>query len=196
MENRIGKADSSIQITNLALPELKKMKPNVTKQSFEDQPVPTNVPKNLQFINLKSRMDLIPQYVELRNQNADLLLTRAVRLEETIIWMNSDNHEIIAGISGDKLHGVAILYRQRKNEVAIFVGPKNQGIGTRLLKCIVVKASEFGLPAIWAWVLESNTIAQRAFEKAGFTMRRKTTRVFNGQRYRGLVFECVFGGSI
>ena len=142
------------------------------------------------FVDLRERIDLVNQYVELRNRYQNFLLTKRVTLEETCNWIKSANVKILICASEGKLLGAAIIYFDKDNEVSIFVDKKSQGIGSKLLHKIVISANEMKLEKIWSWVLTSNIVAQKTFEKNCFIKNKIRTRYHNGKKFEGIEYEC------
>jgi ribosomal protein S18 acetylase RimI-like enzyme len=87
------------------------------------------------------------------------------------------------------LIGAVILYLNKDNEVAFFVKDRNRGIGSQLLRAIEEVAREKKLKGIWAWVLSSNTVAQKSFLKDGYLMEEKTQRRYNDKDHEGVIFR-------
>lgn len=148
----------------------------------------------MKVVDLKKEDAFVEQYVALRNSYADLLLTAPVTMDATREWLRRDDIEIRALTDNDTLMGAVILYLSRDNEIAFFAREKKRGIGTELLYIIKEVAKEKGLGHIWAWVREDNLIAQKAFEKRGFSPDGVAARTFLGTvipgvRYRKLIME-------
>jgi len=148
----------------------------------------------MKVIDLKNDDAFLEQYVALRNSYTDLLLTAPVTRETTREWLKRDDIEIRALADDNTLMGVVILYLGRDNEIAFFVREKKRGIGTELLYIIEDVASEKGMGYIWAWVREDNLIAQKAFEKRGFSPDGAAARTYQGAiipgvRYRKVIVE-------
>lgn len=142
----------------------------------------------MEVIDLKERSDLVGQYVELRNSYSDLLLTSPVNAGDTMEWLNKADIEIKGLIEDNILSGVVILYLDRGGEIAFFARERNRGTGSRLLSIIQETATEKGLKSVWAWVLEDNLTAQRAFEKNGFKREGTTERDYRGALRKGARF--------
>lgn len=143
----------------------------------------------MEVVDLKSCREIyLQQYVDLRNQYKDLLLCELVTLESTIQWLGQANVSVKVILSEEKLLGAAILYFDRKGEVAFFALEKGRGWGSILLKAVEKDAINSGLPFIWAWMLEDNIIAQRNFAKNGFAFSEPNTRIYNGMPKKGVIF--------
>lgn len=144
----------------------------------------------IEVIDLKKEEYLIPQYVDLRNSYIDLLLSHPVTPTETKEWLTHEDVEVRCLVENGVLLGVAILYLNRRGEIAFFVREQNKGLGSKLLNIIETVAMERGLNAVWAWVLNHNEIAQKVFEKSGY-MKEETTerKVYNQKDYQGIVFR-------
>jgi GNAT superfamily N-acetyltransferase len=145
--------------------------------------------RNLRVIDLKENRELIVQYMELRNQYADLLLTDKVEREGTMAWLDRDDHVAIGLADGDSLAGVVVLYFNRNGEVALFSRRRPGGLGSRLLALAEEAALRRGLSRIWAWVRDDNRIAQNCFLKNGFSSASKVTRVRGKSEVHGVMFE-------
>lgn len=141
------------------------------------------------IIDLKAEKQFLEQYIMLRNSYADYLLTTAVDIAGTTEWLKSKDFEIRCIIDNNTLLGAVILYLNRNGEVAFFAREKGKGIGVKLLYIIEEVAKEHNLQFIWAWVLEHNVPAQRAFEKAGFIKIGSSNREFAGKIKRGINFR-------
>lgn len=122
----------------------------------------------MKIIDLKEEEYFIEQYVTLRNNHTELLLTSPVSISETREWLKRNDIEVRGFVQDDVLLGVVILYKQKDGEVAFFVRYPSKGMGSKLLKEIEEVAREKKLRFIWAWVRKDNLIAQRVFEKNGF----------------------------
>ena len=144
----------------------------------------------MKVVDLKrSESKYIQQYVDLRNHYQDFLLCNTVSLESTVEWLERANVVVRAILCEDKLLGASVLYYDRDGEVAFFALEQGKGIGSALLKAIEEVAIKQGIPLIWAWMLEDNNIARRAFEKNGFVLFEHSSRVYNAQLKRGVVFR-------
>ncbi len=124
--------------------------------------------QRMKIIDLKEEEYFIEQYVTLRNNHTELLLTLPVSISETREWLKRNDIEVRGFVQDDVLLGVVILYKQKDGEVAFFVRYPSKGIGGKLLKEIEEVAREKKLRFIRAWVRKDNLIAQRVFEKNGF----------------------------
>lgn len=145
-----------------------------------------SIEEDYRFVDLKTEVAYIDQYIELRNIYKDLLLTSPVNREETVKWMREQDIEI-AGIANDSvLLGVVILYLSKDGEVTFFARDKNRGIGTMLLSIAEQMGHKRRLDHIWAWVLEENLIARHVFEKCGFIHNGVEVRNRNESLYRGI----------
>ena len=144
----------------------------------------------LEVIDLRLSPWLIPQYVGVRNANAELLLSKPVGEVETRSWLNSADVEVRCLASdGKTLLGAVILYPEKGGEVAVFVATPGRGLGSRLLQEVEAVAGSRGMTGVWAWVLSGNLPAARAFEKAGFRCLGQETRLVGDVRHEGLRFE-------
>ena len=141
------------------------------------------------IVDLKETPEFVEQYVSLRNLYCDLLLTTPVNVPETEIWFKRNDLEIRGIIRGNELIGVAILYLQRKGEIAFFVKYMRSGIGSKLLSVIETAAAERGLTEVWAWVLTENTNAQKTFLKVGYRSIGKSTKRCTDAERTGVLFR-------
>lgn len=139
-------------------------------------------------LNLKEHLDLLPQYVELRNGYCDLLLTHTVKISESFQWIKNTTAVIKVIEEENCILGVLLLYIERDGEVAFFARQQNKGIGTRLLKIADDEARQLGLPSIWAWVREDNFVAAKAFEKCGYTASGLEKRDYKGEPIMGIKY--------
>lgn len=143
----------------------------------------------LEIKDLTEEKTLLTQYVALRNRFADLLLTSSVTLKETKKWLHDENVIIKCMVDNNVLLGVAILYLDKKGEIAVFAKNQGRGIGKKMIKAIEKAAKEKKLNSVWAWVLKENIIAQRAFEKNGFVKDGTKERDFKGTLKNGIKYK-------
>jgi GNAT superfamily N-acetyltransferase len=143
----------------------------------------------LRFGYLKDHPDLVDQYVSLRNQYADLLLTGAVELAGTREWLQRATVVVLCAMSGATLEGTVVLYTDKGGEIAFFVRTPGRGLGSSLVSLIVDEAGKRGLERVWAWVLKDNPGAGRAFLKNGFTMTGESDRYHDGVHKCGNEFS-------
>jgi len=127
--------------------------------------------------------------VSLRNLYCDLLLTTPVNVPETKTWLESDDIEICGIVRGNELIGVAILYLNRKGEIAFFAKYLRSGIGSRLLSVIETAAGDRGLREVWAWVLAENTNAQKTFLKNGYRSIGESTKSYMDVKKTGVIYR-------
>ncbi len=146
-------------------------------------------PPLLKIVDLKKDELFISQYVELRNSYADLLLTKPVEVGETKKWLARKDVEVRCSVNNGVLIGAVILYLNKENEVAFFVKDRNRGIGSQLLRAIEEVAREKKLKGVWAWVLSSNTVAQKTFMKNGYLLEQKTQRRYSDKNLEGFIFR-------
>ena len=143
----------------------------------------------VKIVDLKKDKSFVSQYVDLRNTHIELLLTTPVTIPETIEWLLNKNIEVRCLIQNNILIGVAILYLNKRGEIAFFVKEQKKGVGSQLLNIIEEVARERTLDSVWAWVLSSNVNAQRAFIKNEYFLVRKGKRKYNNKTLRGFVFR-------
>ena len=144
----------------------------------------------IEIVDLKEKENLIEEYVHLRNRYAELLLTLPVNVSATKEWIKkNDDVEVRGLVQNNILLGVAILYLNRGGEVAFFAKEQQKGIGSKLLKIIEEVAREKKLKGVWAWVLSSNTVAQKSFMKNGYLSEQKTQRRYNDKNLEGFIFR-------
>lgn len=142
----------------------------------------------MEIVDLKSKTKYLEQYVQLRNQFCELLLTEPVTLDGTKQWLQTVDVEIRGIIEDNMLLGCAILYIGKNGEVTFFARDNNRGIGTQLLGIIEDIAVGRKLKTIWSWVLEDNRIAQRVFEKCGFLRGVDSIRRYRKVEKNGITF--------
>lgn len=140
-------------------------------------------------VNLKVARSYIDQYVNLRNQYTQILLTRSVTAEETEKWLNSGEVSVRCLVLNGKVIGAVILNFQRDGEVTFFAAVTGRGIGQHLLAVIEKVAREKKLEAIWAWVLNENEAAQKAFIKSGYAREKEMNRIYEGRKVNGICFR-------
>ena len=143
----------------------------------------------MRVVDIRNEPSFVPQYLELRNRHAEVLLTEPVTEAETRAWLKTEPVEIRGMARGDTLEGVALLYLKREGEVAFFARSPGQGTGSRLLRIIEQAARQRGLASIWAWVRKENEIAQRAFEKNGYVPGGEESRTYRGEERQGIVYR-------
>ena len=117
--------------------------PDLVRKAFR---MNLNVPK---IIDLKKNEFFIAQYVDLRNRYVELLLTNPISVPETKEWLACEDVEVRCLIQDNVLMGAAILYLNKKGEVAFFVKEPKKGIGTKLLKIIEEVAKGRKLNSLW-----------------------------------------------
>lgn len=142
----------------------------------------------MDVVDLKTRPDLIGQYIELRNSCSRLLLTQPVMPAQTKEWLREPGIVVQGIVDDNSLLGVVILYLNKNNEIAFFVKDKNRGIGTRLLGLAEEVAREKALPNIWGWVMEDNVIAKHVFEKCGFNKEKADYKYYNNAAKSGVKY--------
>lgn len=142
-------------------------------------------------VNLEKEEFFIEQYVNLRNNYCELLLTEPVNILETKQWFKRKDIEVRGIAHGTVLLGAVVLYLIRNGEVAFFVRHefRGKGIGSALLNIIEKAAEERKLNNLWAWVLSDNISAQKTFVKNGYVLGIETERMYRGEKKRGVVFN-------
>ncbi len=145
--------------------------------------------ETLENIDLKKREGFLAQYIALRNSYAELLLTSPVTRAETETWLKRTDIEIRGIVQDTVLLGIVILYLDRGGEIAFFAKERNKGIGSQLLHIITQVAHEKRLKSLWAWVLQENIPAQKAFEKNGFIKKETTERDYQGITKQGIEYR-------
>ena len=153
--------------------------------------------KRRQIINLKTEGDyFIDQYVHLRNNYAELLLTSVVNIAETKEWLKKSDIEVRGLIRNNILLGAVILYLNKDGEIAFFVKQSGKGIGSRLIKIIEEVAKEKKLQFIWAWVINDNLIAQRVFIKNKFVKEAVSERPYRGAIKTGITYKKILDNKL
>jgi hypothetical protein len=140
------------------------------------------------IINLKENDAFVEQYVLLRNLYCDALGTPPVNVVETRIWLIREDIEVMGLARGNILSGVVILYLHRNGEIAFFTKNPNQGMGSKLLTLILEVAREKKLYSVWGWTEVSNGLAQRVFEKSGFSNEGMVEKKYRGLDRKGIKF--------
>jgi GNAT superfamily N-acetyltransferase len=143
----------------------------------------------VETVDLRKHESFIPQYVDLRNTYKDLLLTTPVTITETKEWLLNKDVEVRCLVKNNILIGAAILYLNKKGEIAFFVKEQKGGIGSQLLDIIEKVARERSLDSVWAWVLSSNVDAQKVFIKNGFFLEKEGKKKYNNKTLKGIVFR-------
>lgn len=142
-----------------------------------------------QVLDLRHAARYVDAYVRLRNRYVDVLLATPVGVDETQEWLRREDIEVRALVRGGAFLGAAVLYLARDGEIAVFVEEPGRGLGTRLLRNIEEVARQRGVPRVWAWVLQDNVRAQRAFEKRGFVRSGTGERTYHDRTRRGVEFS-------
>lgn len=142
-------------------------------------------------IDLKKEGYFIEQYIQLRNNYTEVLLTSPVNISETKEWLKINDIEIRGLVQNEILLGAVILYIGRDGEIAFFVKDQNKGIGSKLLNIIKEVAMERDLESIWGWALKDNFIAQRVFEKNRFVREGIVEREYKGVIKKGIMYKKV-----
>lgn len=141
------------------------------------------------LVDLKEEPDFLEQYVEMRNQHREFLLTEPVDLAETRVWVEHEEIEIRGLARGKTLLGAAVLYLGKGGEIAFFTRHPNEGIGSRLLEVIEGVAKDRRLPGVWAWVLSDNAIARRVFMKNGYRLDAESVRTHHHKARNGFILK-------
>ncbi len=145
-------------------------------------------------IDLKKEEEFIEAYVSLRNRYSSLLLTKQVNVVQTRKWLKSRDIEVRGIVEDSSLTGATILYLNREGEIALFAKEPNQGMGIKLLEIVERVAKEKNLKSIWAWVLDDNLPAKRAFQKNGYKTDGKSRRCYEAENRLGVIFRKQFRG--
>lgn len=141
------------------------------------------------IIDLKKNDLFIPQYVDLRNRYARLLLSKPVTVAETKTWLLGDVVEVKCLVENDVLVGAVVLYLKKGGEVALFVKEPRKGTGSELLRVIEKVAVERNLTSLWAWVLSTNFAAQKTFVKSGYRREGESPKRYEDQLLNGLIYR-------
>ena len=141
------------------------------------------------IINLREESEFLDQYIDLRNQNTDFLLTKPVTITETNEWIRQEGIEIRGLASSGILLGVAVLYLEKGGEIAVFTRHPNRGTGSILLKAIEEVAKAHQISPVWAWVSTNNAIAKRTFLKNGYHVEGEADKTRNHQTIKGILFK-------
>ncbi len=142
---------------------------------------------SLRIVDLKKEPDFLNQYVEMRNQYSEVLLTEPVEIAETEDWVRSEGIEIRGLARGRTLLGVAVLYLEKGGEITFFARHPNEGIGSRLLEAIESVARNRKVFKVWAWVLSENALARRAFMKNGYQLNAESERLYKHEPRTGFI---------
>ena len=142
-----------------------------------------------EIINLREDLHFLEQYIELRNQNTNFLLTKPITITGTREWIKEEGIEIRGLASNGVLLGVVVLYLKKGGEIAVFTRHPNRGTGSILLKVIEEVAKAYRISPIWAWVSSNNAIAKRAFLKNGYRAEAESEKKFNQQIIKGILFK-------
>lgn len=146
----------------------------------------------MRWVDLKNKPEYLKAYVALRNKHVRFLLTEVVSVDQTRAWMRRAEIEVFGLEDEGRLAGVAVVYLDRRGEIAFFVDRPNRGIGTRLLRRLALEARRRNWRRLWAWVLEENAAAVRVFEKSGFSRLRRSRRLYRGIQKRGIILTKTF----
>jgi len=143
----------------------------------------------LKLIDLKQNICLAPDYVRLRNEHSEALLTERVGIAQTEAWLAEDCVEVRCLVEGKELLGAAVLYLNKKGEIAFFSKRPGEGAGTVLLQAALEAARDRNIGSVWAWTPTSNIPAQKAFLKCGFKNCGELSRSHNEKVHRGFIFR-------
>jgi GNAT superfamily N-acetyltransferase len=141
------------------------------------------------IVDLKEEPDFLEQYVEMRNQYREFLLTEPVDLAETRDWARREEIEIRGLARGRTLLGAAVLYVGKGGEIAFFARHPNEGIGSKLLDVIESVARDRKLSEVWAWVLSDNPAAGRVFMKNGYRLDAESVRTHHHKARNGIILR-------
>jgi ribosomal protein S18 acetylase RimI-like enzyme len=150
----------------------------------------------MEVVNLRNEKTYLEQYVQLRNEFCELLLTEPVTIDGTMRWLGAVDVEIRGIVEDNRLLGCVILYIDKNGEVTFFARDKNKGIGTYLLEIVQNIAIDRKLGKVWSWVLKDNIIARRVFEKSGFINVEDAVREYRGTKRNGVVFVKKITGEV
>lgn len=141
------------------------------------------------IIDLKKDDLFVPQYVDLRNRYAQLLLSTPVTVAETKAWLLREAVVVKCLIENDVLVGAVVLYLNKAGEIAFFVKEPKKELGSQLLRVIERVAAEKKLGSLWAWVLTTNLAAQRTFLKNGYRLEKECPRKYDDEVLNGLIYR-------
>ena len=65
----------------------------------------------------------------------------------------------------------------------------NCGVGGYLLEVVERSARGKGIEGIWAWVLDDNVAARKAFTKAGYALEKGLDKYFERKLKKGVIFR-------
>jgi len=142
----------------------------------------------MKIIDLKNNNNFLKQYIDLRNEHKNLLLSLPVTLAETKKWLKTTDIEVRGIVQNDILTGVVILYLEKNGEIAVFVRYPNRGLGTKLLSVIEKVAEQKGLFFVWAWISKDNLVSRHVFEKDGFIKSESGKKRYNNRYIEGNKF--------
>ncbi|MBP1681179.1 MAG: radical protein [Proteobacteria bacterium] len=143
----------------------------------------------MKIIHLKEHPSFIEAYVNLRNHHAKALYSSVMSVEETKIWLETKDVEVLIALENETLLGVGILYAHKEGEVTVFVAKPNQGIATKLLEAIKERGKDRKFSHLWAWVADENEASQRVFTKNGFIFLRSETKTVHDVAHQGAIFQ-------
>jgi phosphinothricin acetyltransferase len=143
----------------------------------------------MKTIDLKKEIRYIEQYIALRNNYSDLLLTNPINKNDTLKWFKNKKIEIRGIIEREELIGIVILYINKGGEVTIFVKDKHRGLGKQLISIVEKIAKENNLCFIYAWVLKDNNNAKKLFEKCGFSQEGVEFKKYNEILFEGIQYK-------
>ena len=122
-------------------------------------------------INLiKANVNILRQYVELRNRFHKELDTIQVTLDETITWIQAARVLGTCIMENNTLIGVGIIYLDRGNEVACFTNPQGKGIVGIVHKSLEKMATKENIHSLWAKTWAEDLRARRSLEKNGYVL--------------------------
>ena len=122
-------------------------------------------------INLKNaNVNILSQYIELRNKFHKELDTKQVTLDETITWIQTARVLGTCIMENDTLIGVGIIYMDRGNEVTCFTNIQGKGIVGIVHKSLEKMATKENIHFLCAKTWAGDLRARRSLEKNGYVL--------------------------
>jgi len=135
------------------------------------------------IINLKEDTTYLTDYIDLRNDKSEELLSEKVYFKETLKWFEKENI-IIRGLVRDlKLKSVGIIYLDKNNEFSFFCKESSKGYGNTIHNVMISLAKKRGLEFLTAWT--RNNIAENIFKKKGWELVGKRERKYKDKKIVG-----------
>jgi spore coat polysaccharide biosynthesis protein SpsF len=131
---------------------------------------------DLEIVNLNSTasVELLEQYVKLRNKYKDTLNSSIITLEGTKKWLEQNSAYLRGIVKQKMLIGVIIIYINKNYELTFFSKEIGMGVGKFLLNIADDIAEEKKIKKLWAWTSINNFPSIKSLEKNGWKVISQT----------------------